>query len=329
MQREENLAEIGLLIYPDSLVSAVYGLSDLFRIANFILSKHQGVQRPSIRVSHWQHQKGGNGVECIHDSHPGTPNNPLMIVVPPSLIMPTKEQAPEAISKWLVQSHDDGVVVCSVCAGSFLLGEAGLLKNRRATTHWMFHDMMSERFPDVKVDTDKMIIDDGDIITAGGIMAWTDLGLRLVHRIMGPTLMMETARMLLVDPPGREQRYYSNFSPQLHHGDAHILKVQHWLQTNGARDVKLSEMAEQAGMEERTFLRRFQKATGMKPTEYCQHLRVGKAREMLEFTNQNMEQIAWGVGYEDPGAFRKVFHKIMGITPGDYRERFGVAKMAA
>jgi transcriptional regulator GlxA family with amidase domain len=215
--------------------------------------------------------------------------------------------------------------MCSVCAGSFLLGEAGLLDGRPATTHWMFTEKMAERFPSVRVDTDKMVIDDGDVITAGGIMAWTDLGLRMVQRIMGPTLMMETARILIIDPSGREQRYYSSFAPKLQHGDDQILKVQHWLQKSGAKDVTMQSMSAKAGMEERTFLRRFQKATGMKPTEYCQQIRVAKAREMLEFTHQTVDQIAWGVGYEDPGAFRKVFQKIVGLTPGEYRMRFTAA----
>ncbi|MET1029103.1 MAG: helix-turn-helix domain-containing protein [Dongiaceae bacterium] len=84
-------------------------------------------------------------------------------------------------------------------------------------------------------------------------------------------------------------------------------------------------MAARAGLEERTFLRRFRKATGLKPTEYFQHLRVGKAREMLEFTSRTVDQIAWDVGYEDPGAFRKVFQKVIGLSPGDYRRRFGLS----
>lgn len=317
--------EIGLLIYKNSMISAIYGLTDLFRIANDAASRHEGIQRPSIRVSHWQYGAESGEIECIYDTHADLPHDLVHVILPPSIVMPMPEQATDSISRWLRKQHSEGTTMCSVCAGSFLLAEAGLLKNRQATTHWLFSEMMATRFPDTAVDTNKMIVDDGDIITAGGIMAWTDLGLRLVQRIMGPTLMLETARFLLVDPPGREQRFYSSFVPNLRHGDASILKVQHWLQINGAREVTLPMMADHAGMEERTFLRRFQKATGLKPTEYCQQLRVSKAREMLEFTHNNIEQVAWAVGYEDPGAFRKVFHKVMGLTPGDYRHRFSLS----
>lgn len=321
--RQDHYVEIGLLSYPDSLISAIYGLNDLFRIANLVASRHEGLQRPGIRVSHWQYTEAGE-IECIQDSHPGKPHELVYIILPPSLIEPEPAQAALPISKWLNRNHQRGSTLCSVCAGSFLLAAAGLLKQREATTHWLFSDLMARRFPDTRVNTDKMIIDDGDIITAGGIMAWQDLGLRLVQRILGPTLMLETARFLLIDPALREQKFYSIFSPQLYHGDEPILKVQHWLQANGARDVTLPAMAEKAGMERRTFLRRFQKATGMTPTEYCQHLRIGKGREMLELTQQTVDQIAWSVGYEDPGAFRKVFHKIIGLTPGEYRTRFSV-----
>jgi transcriptional regulator GlxA family with amidase domain len=87
-------------------------------------------------------------------------------------------------------------------------------------------------------------------------------------------------------------------------------------------------MAARAGLEERTFLRRFHKATGFKPTEYCQHLRVGKAQDLLEFTSRTVDQIASEVGYEDPGAFRKVFQKVMGLSPSDYRRRFSLRPAA-
>jgi transcriptional regulator GlxA family with amidase domain len=113
----------------------------------------------------------------------------------------------------------------------------------------------------------------------------------------------------------------------LRHGDEAILKVQHWLQAQAALHVTMPAMAARAGLEERSFLRRFHKATGLKPIEYCQHLRVGKAREMLELTSRTVDQVAWAVGYEDPGAFRKVFQKVTGLSSGDYRRRFGTIRL--
>jgi transcriptional regulator GlxA family with amidase domain len=141
---------------------------------------------------------------------------------------------------------------------------------------------------------------------------------------MGPSIAADTARFLVIEHSDSASQCGSNFAPILGHGDAAILKVQHGLQASGAVDVSLAAMAREAGLEERTFLRRFRTATGLKPTEYCQHLRVGKARQMLEFTNGTIDHIAWTVGYQDPSAFRATFKKITGLTPSDYRSRFGV-----
>jgi transcriptional regulator GlxA family with amidase domain len=154
-------------------------------------------------------------------------------------------------------------------------------------------------------------------------MAWTDLGMRLIDRLLGPSIMVETSRFFLVDAGGREQRHYRSFAPRLTHGDEAILRVQHWLQAKGARAVSVADMAREAGLEGRTFQRRFKAATGIKPTEYVQCVRVEKARELLQFTKRTVDQIAWSVGYEDSTAFRRVFNRLVGVSPGDYRRRFG------
>ena len=166
------------------------------------------------------------------------------------------------------------------------------------------------------------MIDYGDVLTGGGVLAWADVGLRLVERFLGPTIMMETARYMNVDPPGREQRFYSGFEPRTKHGDEAILKVQQWLAAERASAVSVADAARRAGLEQRTFLRRFVQATGMRPGEYQQRLRISRARELLEFSRKSVDSIALDVGYEDVGGFRRVFHKIIGLTPSDYRRRF-------
>ncbi|AZN99134.1 GlxA family transcriptional regulator [Mesorhizobium sp. M9A.F.Ca.ET.002.03.1.2] len=327
-----NPVEIGLVVYPGVQEAAVLGLTDLFQLANR-LAAERSPDALRLRVSHWQLEDASRTVVRTFDSEsgdsePSAGNEPAMIILPPTLGDPIAREAAAPYAGWLKARHAAGATLGSVCAGAFVLAETGLLSGRAATTHWAYRDALAMRFPDIALDADKLVIDDGDIITAGGYMAWTDLGLKFVDRVLGPTVMMDTARFMLVDPPGREQRFYSPFAPRLNHGDGAILKVQHWLQTRGARDVTLATMAEHAGLEERTFLRRFRNATGLKPTEYCQHLRVGKAREMLEATIRSIDQIAWDVGYDDPGSFRKVFARITGLVPGDYRRRFGVERAA-
>lgn len=320
----EGPVEIGVVLYPGVQMAAVLGLTDLFSVADRIArEKPQHRDTPLLRVSHWQKEDQAEAPARVFDTLAGAKGVPTVLILPPALGDPVSRETAALYADWLRDSHGAGIILASVCAGALVLGETGILLNRTVTTHWAYGDLLQTRFPEVGgVATDRLIIDDGDIITAGGVMAWTDLGLKLVDRFLGPTIMIETARHLLVDPPGREQRYYSNFSPRLTHGDAAVLKVQHWLQASEAKDTNLATLAAQAGLEERTFLRRFQKATGLTTTEYVQRLRVGKAQELLQFSTFPIDRIAWEVGYADPGAFRKVFTRIVGLTPKEFRLRF-------
>jgi len=317
------VAEVGVLIYPGAQMAAVHGLTDLFAVANRIAAEHQAAQLPLLRVSHWQ-VEGDQPPARSYDSHAGDASPLLAVLIPPSIGGFSAAQAPASLMQWLRDQHAHGATLGGVCVGSLLLAESGLLDGRSATAHWTSAKAFAERYPKIRLKADTPIVDDGDLITTAGLMAWSELGLRLVDRLLGPSIATRTARFLVVEHSDSASECGSNFAPILGHGDAAILKVQHWLQSTGATDVSLTAMAERAGLEERTFLRRFRAATGLKPTEYCQHLRVGKAREMLEFSNGTIDHIAWTVGYQDSGAFRAIFRKITGLAPSDYRARFGV-----
>jgi len=316
--------EIGLLLYPESQAAAIHGLTDLFTVANRLSAEQGGSGSRQLRVSHWRLNKAGKELERVFDSHLQPPGKLTVLILPPSL--ETEPGGPPMTHhvRWINEHHATGTIVCSVCAGAFLLAETGLLNGRSVTTHWIHTETLAKRFPEVCLDTGKLLIDDGDIITAGGVMAWVDLGLSLVDRYISPTIMLATARFFLVDAAGRQQRFYSSFAPQLGHGDKAVLKIQHWLQERSSEPVPVGAMAARANLSERTFLRRFCKATGLTPKEYVQHLRVAKARESLEFSKLSVNEIAWMVGYEDAGSFRKIFHRVMGLTPGEYRRRFGI-----
>lgn len=319
----KKTAEIALILYPHVQQSAVSGLSDLFEIADRLARERLGSEVPLLRISHLS---GWDRVDGFTRTYPTSSHRnlePSVLVLPPTLQAPSPKSASPTLIKYLKSRHKAGAILASVCLGAFVLAESGLLAERTVTTHWVYEKLFASRFPRVNVDTNKLIVDDGDIITAGGLMAWTDVGLKIIDRLLGPTSMLETARYMLVDPPGREQRYYSVFALRLTHGNAGILKVQHWLQKADLSDVSVHDMAKRAGLEERTFLRHFHKATGLTPIEYTQHLRVGRAREVLETSAESIDEIAWRCGYGDSGAFRRVFARVTGLTPSDYRRRFG------
>lgn len=314
--------EVGILLYPDVQTSAALAMTDLFMISNRFQPPGGG-SKP-IAVSHWRLEQTGGAPKRIHETDCCTGVRPDVLILPPTLGDPPTVEVAEPFVEWLRELNSAGCILGSVCAGAFLLGASGLLDGRPATTHWVLENQFRARFPKVLVDVDHLLIDDGQFLIAGGLMSWTDLCLRLVERLRGAEVMTQTARFLLVDPPGREQRYYSLFSPRTSHGDAAVLEVQRWLRETEAKDISLDTLAGKAGLERRTFLRRFRKATGMTSSEYGQRLRVSKACELLQFGGKCVDRIAWETGYTDPGAFRKIFARFVGLTPGEYRQRFAV-----
>lgn len=321
----ENVVEIAIASYPEAWRAAVHGLTDMFAVAQ----KHDHANSPSqprrLRVSHYELNEAGS-VAKVFDTHPSeSEGKPVAVVLPPAMSdeLPFGERM-GGFPAWIRSHHQSGAIICSACGGASLLAETGLLSGRSATTHWQHGETMARRHPDVRIDTDKMVLDEGDIITAGGMMAWTDLGLRLIDRLLGSNVMLATARYMLIDPGTREQSFYSKFAPRLDHGDTVILEIQHWLHGTETKGVGVPALAERAGLGERTFLRRFQKATGINPTDYAQRLRIAKARDLLEQSSLSIEEIAAASGYEDASAFRKTFRRIVGVSPGEYRMRFSI-----
>lgn len=313
-------AEIGLLIYPGCQLAAVHGLTDLLRIAG----EWAGENAPAIRVSHWNTKD--DGVFCTWDSHNIADHKVTYVIVPPSIIMPQHMKPVPEAAAWLLERHASGTTLCSVCAGAFVLAETGLMNGRRATTHWAFARQLAERFPEIKLADENIVVDEGDIMTAGGILAWTDLGLLLVERLLGPATMLATAKFLVIEPPRNSQRPFALFLPRFDHSDDAIRKSQHHIHAHASSMQGVAELAALAGMTMRTFLRRFKAATGLTPVEYLQHVRIANAREALEQTTTPVDRIAWDVGYTDPAAFRKIFQKLVAVSPAVYRQQFGIAK---
>jgi len=324
---DSDMIEIALLAYPGAQQAAILGMTDLLVAANRVAAAlPPEAHRSGLIVSHWATAEATGRLERVYSSAPCN-THPSICILPPALNGPHEDANP-SLRNWLLERHANGAVLASICSGAFVLGDTGLFDNRNVTTHWTYEDRFRSRFPLARVDTDRIVIDDGDVITAGGVMAWTDLCLTIIARFLGDAVMMEVARGFLIDPPGREQSYYSGFNPHVGHRDEAILKVQGFLEDSEGRIVDVPSLAAQAGLEDRTFLRRFQKATGYTTTEYWQRLRVSNAKTKLRDTRLAIDQIGWEVGYTDPSAFRKVFHRIVGLSPSDYRRRFATAGKA-
>ncbi|GAA0784049.1 GlxA family transcriptional regulator [Marinobacterium sediminicola] len=307
---------VAILTIPGTAMSAVYGLIDLFHTANRILAELQQAPELSFQSACWQLNQGRLCPPEDADSRPS------LVIVPPVLdghvYLDPQPEICERLQGW----HRQGAIISSACAGSFLLAQAGLLQGRKATTHWQLEGAFRYAYPEIELDTDAMLLMDSDLVTAGGVMSWMDLGLHLIGRYTPPSVIQAMGRFLLVDTGVRQQSYYRSFMPVLDHSDRAILSVQHHIHRDFGKPLSVSQMAAQANLSERTFIRRFSKATGLRPGEYLQLQRVHKARELLENSATTVERVAWQVGYEDVGAFRRMFQKQTGLTPSHYRERF-------
>ena len=230
---------------------------------------------------------------------------------------------PAGVVSWVRNRHAAGATLVSLCSGTFILAETGLVDGQSVATPQICARALAKRFPKIVVDTNRRIIDHGDIITAGGFLSWVDLGLFLVDRTLGPAIRAETARFVLADPAAGEARYFTGFAPPQMHGDRAVLKAQEWVHMRDGRGVSLAAMATAAGLERRTLLRRFASATGMTPIEYCRGVRIARARELLEGGDTSQKQIAQSLGYKDVASFARAFRKAVGSAPGAYRKTAG------
>lgn len=303
------MLSVVIIDYPNALQSAVHGLKELFLLANDCLEQNDSPQLFAINIL----KPSDTSAQDI---------NGHIVIVPPSLGGGYYLTPESILTTYLTQVHEAGSLLCSACAGSFILASSGLLKNRQATTHWHFEKTFRQAYPDVNLDTERLLINDGDIITAGGLMSWVDLGLEIVARFTKPHIMRQVGKFLVVDTAKREQRYYQSFNPPFDHGNHSIMKVQHHIQISYQSSLNIRELAQMAFMSERTFLRQFLQITGYKPTQYIQRVRIQKACELLESSSHSVETITQMVGYENANSFRKVFQKIMGLSPSAFRARF-------
>ena len=227
-----------------------------------------------------------------------------------------------AMVEWLQLQHRQGCFIASMCTGAFVTAQAGLLDGRSATTHWLFSEQFARRFPKVKLQPERTVTDDGQLLCSGGSTSGSDLLLHLIRKFSSPQLAAECAKKLLVDVAVRSQTPYSSTTFKKNHSDAEILKIQIWLEQRLAQSIVLEQVASAFGLSMRNFIRRFKEATEQTPIEYLQNLRIEKAKLLLESSRQGFEQITLQVGYADGNSFRRLFKQRVGLAPSAYRKRF-------
>ncbi len=228
--------------------------------------------------------------------------------------------------KWLTQQLSRGAVVASACTGALILAESGLLNGWEATTHWAYRDLFRVCYPEVRLRLEKNLCgsgQDNQIVTSGGATAWQELALHLVTRFCGIEHAVRTAKFWLIPERDKSQATHAAMSRRITHDDAVINDCQVWIAEHCANANPISVMIQRSGLPPTTFARRFNRATGYHPMDYVHTLRVEEAKELLEKTDDAIDQIGRDVGYEDPASFRRLFKRKSGLTPSHYRRRFG------
>ncbi len=256
------------------------------------------------------------------------------IVIVPSVMVQNGEwktgRYPEVV-QWLLDMYSQGSILCSACSGALLLAETGLLDGKDATMHWAYASTFKQNFPQVHLRLEKVLVIAGEhhqFVMSGASASWHDLVLYLVARHVSPTAAQAISKFLALQWHIDGQAPYLMFDLPIDHEDAIIRGAQVWLSEHFSIAAPITEMVKQSGIPERSFKRRFSKATGYSPITYVQYLRVEDAKRRLERTNTSIDQISWSVGYEDAASFRRLFKRITGITPGDYRRKFSVPHFA-
>lgn len=329
---------VSVLAFPEAVASTVTGLCDAFQVFEVLRKLGQEVpERGPFRVEIVGQSRAVPSATTSLEMHCHETLDEVEstdIVIIPAFMMSSCEWQPgryPRILEWLARMHARNALICSACSGSLLLAETGLLDGRVATVHWAFEETFRSHFPLVDLRVREVLVVSGDrreFVMSGASASWHDLVLYLVARQVGTAAAQAVSKFLLLQWHPDGQGPYLTFRKRTDHGDAVVSAAQRWFSANLAAATPVEDMVRGTGLSDRTFARRFRRATGYSPIKYVQHLRVEAAKQMLETTGDSIDEVAWEVGYEDPAFFRRLFKRMTGVTPGAYRRKLQLPEFA-
>jgi transcriptional regulator GlxA family with amidase domain len=229
----------------------------------------------------------------------------------------------ERLIGWLRRAAGRSRRVASVCTGAFLLARAGLLEDRRATTHWAACRTLQRRYPGVRVETEPIFVRDGNVYTSAGVTAGIDLALALVEEDLGNRAALEVARalVLFVRRPGGQRQFSTSLAGQTAERPS-LRELQAWITDHLGEDLSVSALADRAFMSERNFARVFRREVGVSPAAYVESLRVERAKLLLQSTPLSVREVGRRCGFGTVETLRRSFARAVGASPADYRSRF-------
>lgn len=301
------------------------GVADIFHRANILLGPEANPYLCSVAT--WQDHRvatGRGGLrlladQCLSDLDPATPWDTLLVTG-----RGTSTEERSALAGWLRLAAPHSRRVISVCAGAFILAMAGILDGRRATTHWHLLEALARDFPRILVDRDPIYVKDGPIWTSAGVSSGFDLALALVEEDLGTAIARDVAQdmVLFLRRPGGQSQF-SRFLASQASDPGPIRDVQLWALENLDGDLAVERLADRAAMSPRNFARVFHRQTGTTPARFIEEVRLEAARQRLEQGRETLEAVAAACGLGSALNLRRTFERRLGVTPSEYRERFG------
>lgn len=334
MPGADGRINVAILAVPEVTASALFGMFDLFsspgRDFSFITRGEPGPQRmhPYVVARDPQGFHAANGIWVKPDFSFRDCPIPDFVCIPNFFVNPGESVAGryDAEATWLKATYARGAMLASACSGAVLLGEAGLLSNCDATIHWGYVKTLTDNYPGVKVKPHQTLVLTGDaqrVVMAGGGTSWQDLALYLIARFVGLKEAIEVARVYMLQWHETGQQPFAALLNFRRSKDAVVNRCQEWAAVNYRTPSPVAAMIVLSGLPARSLMRRFSAATGMTPLDYVRALRLEEAKQMLETGNLSIEAIADEVGYEDSSFFSRLFRRKVGLSPAQYRTRFG------
>jgi transcriptional regulator GlxA family with amidase domain len=333
------MPHIKIWVYDGILASGANGPIDVFTAANAISSGQLSLQGYPAPALTWSIESlDGKPVttasgQMVHPDgaiQPGSKAGAVIVSAPfvadINRFLDEKRQALQPLMSGLRQLHQAGALLATYCTGSFLLAEAGLLDGRVATTHWARAREFKRRFPNVDLRASEVMTEDDGILCSGAVTSYLNLALRLVAKLAGEEHAEMTARTLLIDPNRVSQASYAimDAEHQEEHADQLVRRARRWMRSHLQESFRVANLAKELGTTERTLNRRFKAALGEAPLRHLQRLRIETAKRLLVSNNAaSLEAVCSHVGYEDVSTFRLLFKRETGLSPRDYRRRFG------
>lgn len=326
---------VALLALPDSTASTLFGLYDLLlgTRRDWQMLVHQtevdSPFRPLIVSRDGLPLQGANGV-LIQPQTSLEDAPPVDVVVISDLAVSPWQPLGERYdieAQWMCERYAAGATLASACSGAILLARTGLLAGHEGTSHWGYCEALQREHPDIRWQPDKALVTAGvgqRLVMAGSGTSWHALALFLIARFVGAEEAMQMARLNLLDWDATSPLAYAAMMRTVQLADPAIAHCQEWAALHYESEAPVAAMVQMSGLSERTFQRRFVQATGMSPLDYVHTLRLEDAKQMLEAGELPIEAIALEVGYQDAGFFSRLFRRKVGLTPAQYRRRFGV-----